>query len=278
MRRLIVTADDLGLHRGMTDGAIQAHEQGIVTAASVSACGREVDHAIEALGGLDSLDVGIHFTLVEERPVLPAGELKSLTTREGRFHPSYGALAARWMTGRIDLDEVEAELRAQASLLTGAGLRLVHANGHQHLHVLPGIVGRVVAVSRSFGIEYLRSPRDVWRGAPRFGARVASMKVLRALGSRARRIARAAGLVSNDRTIGIANAGHQNGPAIAGLLPLVDGLTELVTHPGTSGPEIARAYDWGYEWDAETAALCDRTLLEAIADRGIELAKPSDVA
>jgi len=42
VKRLIVTADDVGLHRGMTDGALQAHETGIVTACSVVANGAAV--------------------------------------------------------------------------------------------------------------------------------------------------------------------------------------------------------------------------------------------
>jgi hypothetical protein len=52
----------------------------------------------------------------------------------------------------------------------------------------------------------------------------------------------------------------------------VEGVTELVTHPGVN----VDAYPhWKYEWDAETRALCDPALRDAIAKRGIELIGPS---
>src|SRR2546427_11296299 len=70
MTRLIVTADDVGLDRGMTAGAIEAHRHGIVTACSIVANGREVDDAVARLRDVPSLEVGVHLTLVEERALI----------------------------------------------------------------------------------------------------------------------------------------------------------------------------------------------------------------
>ncbi len=66
-RQLIVTADDVGLHRGMTGGAIRAHRQGIVTACSVVANGAAFDDAVARLRDVPSLEAGVHLALVEER-------------------------------------------------------------------------------------------------------------------------------------------------------------------------------------------------------------------
>src|SRR5438105_1851652 len=66
-RRLIVTADDVGLHGGMTAGAIRAHREGVVTACSVVANGVAFYDAVERLRDVPSLEVGVHLTLVEER-------------------------------------------------------------------------------------------------------------------------------------------------------------------------------------------------------------------
>src|SRR5437867_12732527 len=96
-RRLIVTADDVGLDRGMTEGAIRAHQEGIVTACSVVANGREFEDAVAHLRDVPSLEVGVHLTLVEER---------ALTT--GALMPrNYVRLL---LAPRTD---VEPELRAQ---------------------------------------------------------------------------------------------------------------------------------------------------------------------
>ncbi len=261
MKRLVVTADDLGLHRGMTDAAIRGHERGIVTACSISACGIDVAHAADSVRATPSLDAGIHFTLVGERPVLLPREIKSLAFDEGRFAGGYRALVVRYTLGRIDLDEVEAELRAQAARLRDLGVTLVHANGHQHLHVLPGIFERVLRVAGEFGIRYVRIPDDAARG--RVGVRSLQVSALSRLARAASRLARLEGFVTNDRTIGIRDAGHLDAERIVELLDHVEGITELVTHPGI-GDGLSDCYNWRYEWQREAVALCDeRVRLEA---------------
>jgi predicted glycoside hydrolase/deacetylase ChbG (UPF0249 family) len=79
-----------------------------------------------------------------------------------------------------------------------------------------------------------------------------------------------------DRTIGVLNAGHLTAARLRRCLDWVDGtsgITELVCHPGLGGEELAKAYDWGYAWDEETAALCDTALPELLRERGIELGR-----
>lgn len=274
MKRLIVTADDLGLHRGMTDAAIRGHEQGIVTACSISACGADVEHAAGAVRALPSLDAGIHFTLVEERPLLPASEIKSLVFKDGKFAGGYRELFVRYTLGRIDLDEVEAELRAQTARLRGLGVTLLHANGHQHLHVLPGIFERVLRVAAEFGIRYVRIPDDAARRS--LGMRELQVSALSRFARAASRLAALRGFVTNDRTIGIRDAGHLDAGRIVELLDHVEGVTELVTHPGI-GDGLGERYGWSYEWQREADALCDPRVREECARRGIELASVRDV-
>src|ERR1043166_4864007 len=98
-----------------------------------------------------------------------------------------------------------------------------------------------------------------------------SVAVLSRLGRTARARSR---IRSNDRTIGVTHAGHVSTAALVALLDDVDGVTELVCHPGIAESELHEAYDWGYEWEAETRALCDPALREAIVARGIELVTP----
>jgi predicted glycoside hydrolase/deacetylase ChbG (UPF0249 family) len=268
MTRLVVTADDLGLHRGMTEAAIRAHEHGAVTAVSISACGLDAEHAAEAVRSIPSLDAGIHFTLVEERPVLPPSAVGSLVFRNGRFAGGYRELLTRYAMGRIDLDEVEAELRAQASRLRDLGVTLLHANGHQHLHVLPGVFERVLRVASDFGIRYVRIPDD---RAPRsIGVRPLALGALSRLARGAATLARGRGFVTNDATIGIRDAGHLDADRIAGLLDSARGVTELVTHPA-SGDGPAGRYAWKYDWQGEADALCDPRIRLECERRGIEI-------
>jgi predicted glycoside hydrolase/deacetylase ChbG (UPF0249 family) len=267
-KHLIVTADDVGLHRGMTDGALRAHENGIVTACSIVANGSAFDHAVERLRDFPNLATGIHLTLVEERPL--ADDVESLVGVNGLFHENYFDFVPRYYARRIRIDEVERELRAQIELVIDAGIAIRHANGHQHLHLLPRIFEVVQRLAEEYSIPYLRIVDERRHGR---GMRAISVGILSRLGRAAR--GRCA-VKTNDRTIGVTDAGRIGGaPDIIAMLDEVEGVTELVCHPGLGEPELSEAYDWGYAWEAEMNALCDPTLRDAIADRGIELVTPS---
>src|SRR5712691_1039438 len=241
MKRLIVTADDVGLDRGMTTGAIEAHRHCIVTACSIVANGREFDDAVARLRDCPSIEVGVHLTLVEE---------SALTTGEAMPH-NY----VRYVLSRRS--DSERELRAQIERVLAAGFRVTHLNGHQHLHQLPRISRIVRRLASEYQINYVRVVND-HGGAQR---RVA-MAVLNMLGDRSR------------RTIGVAEAGHLTAERIVALLDHVSDVTELIAHPGVNVSGYAH---WKYEWDAETRALCDSRVREAIEQRGIRLVAPSHV-
>jgi predicted glycoside hydrolase/deacetylase ChbG (UPF0249 family) len=267
VKRLIVTADDVGLHRGMTDGALHAHESGIVTACSVVANGAAFHHAVEWLRDYPRLSVGIHLALVEERPL--AANVESLVGASGILHGSYYEFIPRYFARRIRLDEVEREFRAQIEAVLAAGIKIEHANGHQHLHLLPRIFTLVQRLAEEYRIPYVRIVDERKRGR---GLRETSVAVLSRLGRAAR--ARS-GIRTNDRTIGVTNAGRVAAAAdLIALLDDVDGLTELVAHPGVGESELHEAYDWGYAWQSETNALCDPTLRDALVARNIELISP----
>jgi predicted glycoside hydrolase/deacetylase ChbG (UPF0249 family) len=240
VRRLIVTADDVGLDPGMTAGAIEAHRNGVVTACSIVANGVAFDDAVARLRDVPTLDIGIHLALVEER---------ALTTGEPMPRDYVRYLLARKR-------DPEPELRAQIEKVLATGLRITHVNGHQHLHMLPRIFELVERLAVEYHIPYIRTVRD-------FGGRVSlprrlAIKLLSRFRNRG----------TNDRTIGVANAGHLDVGTILELLDYVDGLTELVTHPGLG---VTRYPHWRYEWERETRALCDPRLREAIEARGITL-------
>jgi chitin disaccharide deacetylase len=245
-RRLIVTADDVGLHPGMTEGAIRAHREGIVTACSIVANGRAFDDAVARLRDTPSLEVGVHLTLVEERPLTKI-----------RFPNKYTSFVPLYLARAIGIGAIEGELRAQIEKVLATGLRVTHLNGHQHLHLLPRIFEVVKRLSAEYSIGYVRMVDD--RGG---SARGLAIGALSYLGRRAPG--------TNTRTIGVAGAGRLDD--VIPLLDHVEGITELVTHPGVA----VTGYDhWGYAWDAETRALCDPRLRQELLNRGIELIPPS---
>jgi hypothetical protein len=84
-------------------------------------------------------------------------------------------------------------------------------------------------------------------------------------------------VTTNERTIGIAEAGSLHESRILALLRHVEGVTELVTHPAVDDNSLGTTYGWGYLWADELRALCSERVLHAIEEQGITLARPRDV-
>jgi len=260
----------------MTAGVLAAHDAGIVTAVSVSPNGRSFAEAAAQLRARPELDAGAHLTLVGEAPLSPPAEVGSLVGRDGRLLPAWPVFARRWLLGKIRPDETERELRRQIERLLAAGLQVVHLNAHQHLHVLPGLFEIVLALAADSRIPWVRIPAEP-AAAAAFSPRAVQIALLNALGRRARRRLPAEGPRAPDRTIGVLTAGHLTVEALGRSLEQVDQagpagtFCELVCHPGMGDAELARAYGWGYAWDAETAALCDPRARELLRAHEIEL-------
>ncbi|HEX4961341.1 MAG TPA: ChbG/HpnK family deacetylase [Thermoanaerobaculia bacterium] len=273
MKALVATADDVGLHAGLTRGALEAHDRGIVTAVSVVANGRALEPALEQLRDRPSLDAGIHLTLVGERPLSPPEQIPSLLGRDSAFLPDVRDFARRYLLGGIVASQAEAELRRQIEHLLASGLSLVHANSHQHLHVLPRIFEVVLRLAEEYRIPFVRIPREP--AAIRLAKRSLEIAVLNAVGRGARqRLLSQEKVRTADRTVGVMDAGRLTFERLAAILEDVEdaeGVSELVCHPGIGNADLAAAYAWGYGWEEETAALCNPRLPDLLRSRTIGL-------
>jgi predicted glycoside hydrolase/deacetylase ChbG (UPF0249 family) len=269
----------LGLHADIDRGVEAAHRQGIVTSASISAVGSSFEQAVELCRRNPRLDVGVHLTLVGERPLTDPRRLGDLVTEDGRFVDRHPALVSRALTLRLDREAVTRELEAQIEKVERAGIRPTHLDGHQHVHLLPGVWPAVVGLARKHGIQWVRVPAfaPLAAGPPGPGgfALRLGLNVLRRL-----RWSALGALRSADATPALGMSGHLTADRILeGLAAVPDGaVAELVAHPGVTTPALRARYDWGYDWNGETAALSDPALREAIASRGFALRSFAELA
>ena len=156
--RLIVHADDFGMSEAVNLGILEAHERGIVTSTSIMATAPAFEHAVAVAKSRPSLDVGVHLTLTEQRPLIGAEAGASLVGPDGRFAPHLVQFAVRYLRGKVSLAEVRAELDAQIRRVRDAGIAVSHLDGHQHVHVLPGIAAIVADLAAAHGITAVRYP------------------------------------------------------------------------------------------------------------------------
>lgn len=272
-RRLIVSGDDLGLHEAINRGVMEAHERGIVTSASVVACGRAFDHACGLAATRPRLDLGAHLTLVEESPILGRAVLKTLAP-EGRFPGSYRQLFLELLAGRIELREVEWELEAQVQRLKSAGLKISHLDSHQHTHLFPALRAILLDLAERHGFRGIRAAARVTPRATKFGL------LLAPLAKKAWRQAAARGLKSPDTLWLPATSGRVTAAQLLEGIPrLPEGVTELVVHPGVDQPALARAYpNWDFDWPGELAAVTEPEVTAALARENIELIRYSELS
>ena len=276
--RLIVNADDFGISEAVNHGIVDAHRRGIVTSTSLMANGRAFEHAVRLAKDCPTLDVGVHLTLTEEQPVAAGPATAALVDAGNRFPPHLFHFAARYARGRIPLAAVRAELDAQIRRVLQHGIVPSHLDGHQHVHVLPGVARVVAELANAHGIRTVRYPAERVRGY-----------MLRNLRS-ARRLAEQVALgmfcaLSPLRELRRTDdfAGFYFGGRLdeANLATVLAGLpagrtTELMCHPGEDDPRGNYGH-WHYSWSAERDALQSPRIRELVAARGVHLISYRDL-
>ncbi len=161
MMQLIVNADDFGLTEAVNKGIVEAHVRGIVTSTTIMANGRAFDAAVSTSRRVPGLGIGVHLNLTAGEPVAPARNIPSLVDRHERLHWSPGRLLRALVARKVNLAEIETELRAQITKVFGAGIRPTHLDGHKHVHLLPGVSQIVIRVAQEFSITAIRCPREI---------------------------------------------------------------------------------------------------------------------
>ncbi|HXK37064.1 MAG TPA: ChbG/HpnK family deacetylase [Candidatus Paceibacterota bacterium] len=246
---LHIVADDLGLHPSVNKGIIAGLRGGFITEASLMANGEAFLDAIREMDET-SMNIGIHLVLVEE-PWLTTGR---------RIAKNYKFFLARYCLGQVGSEDIEREFEAQIRKMENASIKPAFINGHQHLHLFPGLIDVVVRVAVRHGIERIRivhepQTRGGW-------LRRTQLIILEILSRFAKRKIEGAGLRYNEAFIGFLSAGHLHKEDISVARKLAqinpDAIIELGCHPGYESESLRTKYGhWGYHWEAELNLLKD---------------------
>jgi chitin disaccharide deacetylase len=261
-RRLILTADDFGLHPSVNDAVAEAHTRGALTAASLMVGAPAWEEAVSLAHGLPRLAVGLHITLTDGVPVLPAARIPALT-RHGRFRDDMAGLGLLLALSREARAELHAEVTAQIERFTETGLTPDHINAHRHYHLHPIIAATVMQAAAGAGIRCIRLPREepATVGGRGHWSHAIQNRWCQTLRARATGWA----LAAPDRVVGLKWSGAFTAERVLEALPrLPAGVTELYFHPATADTVPGGAP--GYQYRAEFAALTDPRVLAALAD------------
>jgi hopanoid biosynthesis associated protein HpnK len=281
MRRLIVSADDLGWSEAVTEGIIRAHREGIVTSATVIANAPGAGEALERTRReAPTLALGLHLNLTEGRPLAPARELALLVDQEGGFRRSLLRLFTRAQLSAEVRSAIRREVEAQMLWARQHGLEPSHLDSHKHVHVCPALLPTVIELARSHGIRAIRTTAElhvagVGRLLPsRWSARErlrqwAYAAAVRRWGVAARRAVREAGFLTTDWFFGVRTTGGMSADLLEHLLHVApQGLGEIMVHPGLKDEATGWPTRLGEARPAELAALCDPRVRRAVEREG----------
>jgi chitin disaccharide deacetylase len=282
-KQLILNADDFGLTRGVNEGILRAHREGILTSATLMANAGAFDHAVEFALATPSLGVGCHLVLIGGLSVAAPKDIPSLVDAQGRLPSSLPAFVARVSTGTIRRADIERELRAQIAKIRAAGIVPTHFDTHKHTHAHPRVLEALGRVAQEAGIHRIRKPierlRHSWSGrAPT--AQVVAASATRTVTLKFRALARKYGLHSPQNFLGLASTGGL-GPGVLRRLidSLPEGQTEIMLHPGICDADLAATGSrLQQQRELEMNALLDPQVKQSIVANGIQLITFSSLA
>lgn len=283
MKKLIVNADDFGLHQAINQGIIKGHREGFITSTSLMTSAPAWEEAVELAKGEPRLGIGIHLTLVGGvKPVLPAEQVPSLVDERGLFLPSYVEFAQRYYTGKVKGQELELELRAQLERGLATGLTITHIDSHQHTHVLPGVNSLVLKLGIEYNIRRVRVPWESIGFTGGFEAglgRKIGRNGLSFCSALAKARAKKLGYACPDHFFGMLAGGNLNPQLIRNILnTLPEGVSEIMTHPGLNKEELGKLFTWGYHWEEELSAYLDSDNKALLQEKQIKLINFGDIA
>jgi len=247
MQTLTLCADDFGLNDAVSRGIIELAASGRLSAVScMSASPLWGEHAAWLMPLRSRIDIGLHLTLTGLSPLAPM----PLLAPEGRL-PELGRVLRDGLLHRLPRAEIRAELRRQMeAFIERFGRAPDFIDGHQHVHVLPGVRETVFELWDEYlkpGQGYLRSCHEPVEAILRRGIEPIKALIIATLSARLTRQARKRGVLINDSFRGVHDFSGKKPPEQLfpwflqgkGTRPLV------MCHPGhVSGDDDDELRDW----------------------------------
>ncbi len=278
MKRLIVNADDFGMTHGINRGIIEANGEGIVTAASIMVVGWAFEEAVQLARENPNLDIGLHLSLTVGRPVSNDPAVNSHLTSHGTFRLTNRDLLINLILHTILPSIPYREIEAQFKKALDTGLPITHIDGHESIHLFPGIREMVFELMGRYGIPYMRLSyegiglRGLWK------LKRWKKALINLFGLILRRRIRSLGIRTTDYYYGTFDAGYLGKEKLmAKISNLKEGTSEIMCHPGYRDESFNRICGDRYLPDQELGALMDAEVKNLLHELGIHLISFKDL-
>jgi len=99
--------------------------------------------------------LGLHFNLIEGKPLCNKKEIPSLVDSNGNFF-TLPYFIIRLFVGLIQKEEIMKELQKQYEVFTENNIKCVHINSHQNIHVFHFIYSCIEEFTKKNDIKHIR--------------------------------------------------------------------------------------------------------------------------
>lgn len=277
MKQLVITSDDFGLSPGVNAAVEKGWNEGLLTCASIMPGGAAFDDAVAVARRNPGLQVGLHLTLVQGRPVLPRENVPGLVDSSGCFTDNPVAAGMRYFFDPALRSQLRREVEAQILRVKEAGIDLTHIDGHLNIHLHPTVFGILAELMPRHGIRSFRLSRErlthnLAFDRERVAGKAVEWVIFGALSRHALRELRLRGIGHAGEVKGVLNSGRMTETYVLSLLDgLKSGLTELYFHPGVlPDDEITRRMP-GYRHPDELAAICSPRIRQRLSELDIRV-------
>jgi chitin disaccharide deacetylase len=235
-------ADDFALSPAVSQGILEALAAGRLSATSAMTTQKGWPEAARAFRALaPEADIGLHFNLTLGGPL----ENMPSFAPAGAFPAMNAIVPAAWRSA-LPRQEIRDELRRQLDAFEAAhGAPPDFVDGHQHVHVLPGIADDLIDELTHRGLAgkiWLRDSADRPRRLFARGKHWGKALTVSALARGFRAKARAAGFALNDGFAGFSDfdAAADYAADFVTYLRAPGARPLIMCHPGHADDELAR--------------------------------------
>jgi len=157
-RKLIINADDIGMHAAVDHAAMALVETGVVTSVSVMALGHPMGDAIRMFRGYGA-DIGLHLDLTS-----------AMANIRHDTNETISSLILKAYRGQLNLQQTQDIVRSQIQQFSDkVGMLPAFIDGHEHVHQLPIVRDALMKVLGEMPHDfrpYVRCTRPQhWRGS-----------------------------------------------------------------------------------------------------------------
>jgi len=156
-KKLIINADDFGYDADATAAILELLELKKITSTTILA-NMVKPEDLEKLQLIDGISTGIHINLISGKPLSDPEKVASLIDGNGEFYPAL-KLLQKFISGKIKSSEIEIELTNQTAKLIDYGIKISHADSHQHIHQFPFLGKIILGILKKLDITKVRNCR-----------------------------------------------------------------------------------------------------------------------